>query len=150
MKTVKCPVCDLVISRRIAASHLRHCARKTARLLPETDRWRERALCATRPDLPWVEAHKSTLPEMLCLCLRCPVRPECLSFASRFPLEETAGVWAGLLPEDREKLLLRLRRKARVAVCGTDSGYHAHLRRRETPCDDCRSAHAAAARRRAG
>ncbi|MFJ9415078.1 hypothetical protein ACIRPT_13025 [Streptomyces sp. NPDC101227] len=33
------------------------------------------------------------------------------------------------------------------AGCGTDRGYHRHLRRSETPCTACRSAHAAADRR---
>lgn len=34
------------------------------------------------------------------------------------------------------------RRRAKVAPCGTDSGYHRHLRRTKTPpCDACKAAH---------
>jgi hypothetical protein len=33
-----------------------------------------------------------------------------------------------------------------AAQCGTDSGYHAHRRRGEATCADCRAAHSAAGR----
>jgi len=39
--------------------------------------------------------------------------------------------------------------KARVAPCGTDSGYYRHLRREKRPaCPACLAAHASATRRR--
>ena len=40
-------------------------------------------------------------------------------------------------------------KRARVAPCGTDSGYYRHLRREKKPaCPACLAAHAAATRRR--
>lgn len=33
-------------------------------------------------------------------------------------------------------------RKVRLKPCGTDAAYQRHLRRRETPCDPCKDAHA--------
>ncbi|WP_280245129.1 hypothetical protein [Nocardia abscessus] len=35
------------------------------------------------------------------------------------------------------------RRRRRRAVCGTEGGYHRHYRLKESPCDACRTAHAA-------
>jgi hypothetical protein len=40
--------------------------------------------------------------------------------------------------------------RRKVAICGTDSGYHKHLRRLKEPaCDPCRIAHAEAEKDRA-
>lgn len=38
--------------------------------------------------------------------------------------------------------------RSRVAECGTDSGYRKHCQKKETPCQRCRDAHAAADRER--
>lgn len=43
-----------------------------------------------------------------------------------------------------------IRGKRRPALCGTDSGYYHHLRRRKEPaCEACKLAHSAAERSRA-
>lgn len=81
------------------------------------------------------------------LCATCEVRGECLADAlaeGRYQF----GVRAGYTAAQRERMP-RGRTYAATAQCGTDAGYYTHLRRTYTPpCDDCRAAHNAAARRR--
>lgn len=112
--------------------------------------WWERAACAgVNPDV----FHPSTsrgnrgvvdadlAAYALSFCAACEVRAECLAdaLATEGP-DDALGIRGGMLPQDRRAATRR--RRAAVAVCGTDGGYAAHLRRREPTCQSCRDAHA--------
>jgi len=91
------------------------------------------------------------------ICYSCPVRQQCLDFAVEN--HETRGVWGGT--SERERRLMNHDRLSQLAakrairiptrtppVCGTDAGYHRHIRgnrglRPSEPCEACRAAHAA-------
>ena len=75
--------------------------------------WQERALCAqTDPDVFFPEAGGST-GEAVQVCRRCPVQPDCLTWALRH--NEDYGVWGGL-PEDERR---SLKRRGGAAATGT-------------------------------
>ena len=73
------------------------------------------------------------------VCQTCPVSGDCESFAAG----ERFGVWGGLSEKQRQRA--RKGQPARTAlkpiVHGTNAGWQAHIRRGETPCDECRHAH---------
>lgn len=65
--------------------------------------WMESALCSeTDPDAFHPEKGGSTAPAKR-VCAACPVRAECLEYALRH--KEREGVWGGLAPRERAKLL---------------------------------------------
>jgi WhiB family redox-sensing transcriptional regulator len=79
----------------------------TQSLAPEP--WMEDAVCARYPeaDLWHPEAgegreHKSCMAKRL--CLRCPVRAECLTYAKQFPETRDYGIWGGTTPLERRQM----------------------------------------------
>lgn len=76
------------------------------------------------------------------LCADCRVRLDCLAAAYQeetgSPRESITGIRGGLHPHQR---LVALRPK--TANCGTNAGYHRHVKLREPTCEDCRRAHRA-------
>lgn len=72
------------------------------------------------------------------ICSRCPVTTECLNHALDF--DERYGIWGGLTQTERRQLIRDSRPPTTTPLCGTERGYHAHLRRRESTCPPCRDA----------
>lgn len=66
------------------------------------EEWQERALCAqTDPEAFFPEKGGSTR-EAKKICLRCPVRNECLEYALAH--DERFGIWGGLSERERRRL----------------------------------------------
>jgi hypothetical protein len=70
------------------------------------------------------------------ICAQCPVRKACEQYAKDHQIP--FGVWGGVYR----------RYDAISTVCapfavehGTNKGYRWHIRRKQTPCDECRIAH---------
>ena len=73
------------------------------RAVPEYQPWMDRAVCAqTDPDLFFPEKNGNAAPARR-ICGTCPVAGECLEYA--LANRETHGVWGGLTPLERRKLL---------------------------------------------
>lgn len=86
-------------------------------------------------DLAFVTAGKVIAGRETSAIMRCT---ECVARAAEWQ------VWVRLVPVFSKT---QFNRQRPSAICGTDSGYYAHLRRgRDTPCDECKAAHSAAAR----
>jgi hypothetical protein len=73
------------------------------------------------------------------LCSTCPVWRECL-----VENRDVEGVVAGLTLAERTRRTPPVKRE----TCGKTYGSNAHRRRNEAPCDECKAAEAARARRR--
>lgn len=72
----------------------------------DTD-WAELAVCAQQENLdicfPEVSTNHPQWREAKEMCATCPVRNQCLEYALRN--DERWGVWGGLLPEERQRLM---------------------------------------------
>jgi WhiB family transcriptional regulator, redox-sensing transcriptional regulator len=73
------------------------------------------------------------------ICKSCPVQTQCADHKRQ--TGATSGVWAGGNHRPRKP-------RPHPIKHGTDSGYHGHMKRKETPCERCRFAHAWAERKR--
>ena len=114
--------------------------------------WHDHAACAGVKHVNWfpqaekpggrTAAEKANTAAAKAICATCPVKSDCLEAALREPM--TTGIWGGTTTNERRGRQKPLR--PYVAKCGTDSGYRRHRNRKETPCADCREAHAVAAR----
>lgn len=68
-----------------------------------TDQWRDAALCAeTAPDLFFPAKGESSVPAKR-ICGRCEVVDACLAYALAHG--ESVGVWGGLSPRERARLV---------------------------------------------
>jgi WhiB family redox-sensing transcriptional regulator len=56
------------------------------------ERWRDRAACASRPDVDWFDVD-CYLNAALTICSTCPVADECLDYAIRHDCYD--GLWGG-------------------------------------------------------
>lgn len=122
--------------------------------------WRLEAACAGKP-IQWFFPAWWNDPRVyrqaVALCVRCPVRADCLADSIRCDeFSDFDGIRGGLTPGER-RAYMRDRGKVgrpkdfhhyREAQHGTQSGYNAHRRKGETPCDDCRHAHSRAVKLR--
>jgi WhiB family redox-sensing transcriptional regulator len=114
--------------------------------------WHDHAACVGVKDVNWFPqsdkpggrsaAHLANVARAKAICAECPVKAECLEAALMEPM--TYGIWGGTTAAERRGRAMPLR--VRPAKCGTDSGYSRHRNRHETPCDECRAAHAIAGR----
>ena len=70
-------------------------------ITPERNDWRHRASCAgTDVEQFFAEGKGHHVPEVVKrVCVRCPVRQDCLDWALTFP--EPHGFWGGVGPRDR-------------------------------------------------
>ena len=70
--------------------------------------WRDRALCAAFPGLPWVlepeRVPESTRRSMVVVCAACPVFADCVAEVRASGV--TAGFWAGPFRHDPAELEL--------------------------------------------
>ena len=119
--------------------------------------------CDGKTDLFFSELRHDRL-EAMRICATCPLLERCRARVLASPNRER-GIWGGLSEGQRARLRsgrsapvvvpvepveVRWLARARVAACGTDSGYYHHLRQLGEPaCHACLYAHAcsAAARR---
>lgn len=82
-----------------------------AELLVPPAPWTADALCAqTGPDLFFPEDYRETdkVSDAQAVCARCPVRRQCLNVA--LERGEEYGIWGGLTPRDRRRLVEARRR----------------------------------------
>jgi WhiB family redox-sensing transcriptional regulator len=125
--------------------------------------WRKDAACQRiDPEIMYPSHDTMAIRAAKDVCRACPVVDACL--AEALARGETEGVWGGMTPEERALHDLRLvcskcavvfrpRNKLqrmcdycrhvprrRPAMCGTRSGYEAHVRRREPVCEPCEAA----------
>lgn len=112
---------------------------------PELDEtWKVRAACrGMDPNLFHPERGDTlTLRAALNVCATCPVKAECLNYGLKSGFR--IGIWGGTSERQRRSLPRRDRRYIgqRPIPHGTNTGYIIHLQRRDTPCGDCREAHA--------
>jgi WhiB family transcriptional regulator, redox-sensing transcriptional regulator len=98
------------------------------------------------PDTPGAQTAEVRLAKQI--CLRCPIRLECLEYA--LTNNERYGVWGGLTERERVSLLRRhpkvAQRKTQpqeqpFGEHGTTAGCKRHYLRGEKPCIACRTAY---------
>lgn len=120
-------------------------------LTGERPEWQQQASCrGMNPNLFFPTRRGQTMPaSMKVMCAACPARIECLTYA--IEINDRDGWFAGTTPADRRGIRKRMiaagliersprdstMARANVAVCGTASGYKAHIRRNETSCEPC-------------
>lgn len=115
--------------------------------------WANAALC--RYDDPEIWFTDATEHDARLVCGWCPVRQHCLDEAmaadNGLGTSSRYGVYGGLTGKERAKLAARRRKLAPVPPpapatgqatepCGTPAAYRRHFRRKETPCEACRTA----------
>jgi len=117
--------------------------------------WTTRAAClgqASRAFDPWhpdgdLPARHRRLAEQQAklVCLGCPVQTDCIRLGLELVAVDTVeGIFGGLRPAELRALARKLARTSRkVAQHGTRSGYVAHRKAGQEPCDLCRAANAA-------
>ncbi|OIN79980.1 WhiB family transcriptional regulator [Mycobacterium malmoense] len=105
-----------------------------------TEAWTTQARCnGHNPDTWFPHTGQSDLERTAkTICSRCPVTTECLNHALDF--DEHYGIWGGLTQTERRRLIRDSRPPTTTPHCGTERGYDAHLRRRESTCTACRDA----------
>lgn len=115
--------------------------------------WRHDAACrGMGPDVFFpARGQNSKVAAAKKICDGCPVSAECLADAMLDPMN--SGIWGATSHRQRratrgaDNPAVSVRHRKDIAH-GTNSGYQAHKRRYETPCDDCTKAHSADRRRR--
>lgn len=123
--------------------------------LVERQPWMVDAACRQMPTSLFFKGRYESHAEIKAICAECPVREQCLEYG----IDEPYGMWGGMSAKQRRKLRVQRRREsgevsapkrypARVALCGTQSGYSRHLRQQTPMCDECREAHSEYERRR--
>ena len=63
--------------------------------------WKDEALCRAEPGGHW---DGELLPSMFAMCMRCPVKDECLMEALDHEERSDAGVWGGTDVEQRRQI----------------------------------------------
>lgn len=116
-----------------------------ARVWSKRPEWMDHAACRGMGPALFFPQRGETQQQALQVCAECPVRVEC-GVAGR---DERFGLWGGETGKGRKRAYRELpmseRRHGaarRPINHGSDGGYEAHRRRGETPCDDCKTAHA--------
>lgn len=128
-------------------------------MIPRPD-WHLEAACRAHPepdlwhgDATGKTGHRMTA-RAKAVCSTCPVELRCLAVH----FFEPHGIWGGMTEDERRALRRgqrtpaptttpktqpkpRRRRTLAPIAHGTNNGYHAHLKRNEPPCEDCRRAH---------
>jgi WhiB family redox-sensing transcriptional regulator len=89
-------------------------------LFTNSEQWQADAQCKTvdDPDVfyPTKGHGGGELRAARAICWACPVRLECLEYALQTPSHDQFGIWGGLTVTERNRIIRRRRRKARVAA----------------------------------
>lgn len=72
------------------------------------DGWMDRAACRDMDPNRFHQHSRATYPLERKVCERCPVRLECVRYALDNRIH--VGLWGGLLPEERDRVLVKRRR----------------------------------------
>ena len=72
-----------------------------------------RGPCANDPEM-WFSHDAEEIAHAKAICSRCPMRDACLQAALDFGDKE--GVWGGLTPDERGRLVRKRQRKSRAKV----------------------------------
>lgn len=147
--TFQCSRCGrdgLTIPRALCPS-CRSVDPRAMQLEPAHD-WRTEAACIdVNPEIftpvGWGAAYADIITEAKDTCGSCTVREQCLAWA--MDTRDGYAILGGLTPDERTALRRRLNRSDRPRTPkpidhGTTGGYHAHLRRGESPCEACKEA----------
>lgn len=103
--------------------------------------WMDDAACRNHDPELWFPDRSDThiRAQAIAICVTCPVQTACATYALTHQI--TDGIWGGI-----DYTGTHYGPGRPPAACGTSSGYRRHLRRKETPCTECRAASAAAAK----
>lgn len=104
--------------------------------------WQAHAACVDTT-IDFFSETPSKIRQAKRLCESCPVVADCLQWAKDEGFEY--GVFGGMTADERRgsRRVPRPRGYAAGEIDhGTNAGYKAHQRRRETACEDCKDAHA--------
>jgi WhiB family redox-sensing transcriptional regulator len=111
--------------------------------------WQKPGLCRNYPANWWFPergSNRREIEKVKAICQDCPIRVKCLEYALHHA--EKFGIWGGLSVDERNAIRRTMPQQPRRTTIhvrpishGTNAGYHAHLRRKETPCQDCVTAH---------
>lgn len=110
-----------------------------------TEDWRELAKCkGMDPNLFFPErGDAKQVSWCKTFCSTCPVRQECLDYASTYAID--TGIWGGEgsrgIRANRRRMGIFGVRRPRELTHGTAAGYNTHRRRHEKPCEQCARAH---------
>jgi WhiB family redox-sensing transcriptional regulator len=112
----------------------------------EKDGWQIRGKCRDVPDASEIffPVRGADVKVPKAICAGCPVKADCLEYALEFDL---FGIWGGTGQNERRRLIKARRQQPEVDLSedvhdGTNAGYVAHRRAGETPCIECKAAHA--------
>ena len=84
----------------------------------EDAHWMDRAACSPRTAELFFPPKGFTADLARSVCLRCPVRQECLTRA--LEIDERTGVWGGLSPAERKRLRLQPGRRPGFCINSHD------------------------------
>jgi WhiB family redox-sensing transcriptional regulator len=80
---------------------------------PAPDAWFDDAACRDADTTVFFPASDAAAEAAKAICAACPVREECLEFA--LATRPSDGVWGGLTPIERHRLIRRRQKAARKA-----------------------------------
>jgi WhiB family transcriptional regulator, redox-sensing transcriptional regulator len=104
----------------MAAVEVRPMARSDA--IPERTDWQEDAACRGADTSIFFPVSEADAGEAKAICAVCPVAEACLEYA--IATRQPDGVWGGMTPTERHRLIRRRQkaaRKARAAAAASDA-----------------------------
>lgn len=117
---------------------------------PDPDGWRDHAACRDMDTDDFYPERGNRAEAIQAICRTCPVQATCLADALEWErsigLYAVHGIRGGLTAPQRRRIISGGRPDGyrKPIPHGTEAGYHAHRRRKQSPCDGCREAHSAA------
>lgn len=102
--------------------------------------WAADALCAQIGGNDWFpnDSDKAAAARARAVCHECPVIAECAAYA--IPQPGLEGIWGALSVNERRALRNPQPEAPRQTGHGTTTGYRAHYKHGEKPCEPCRVA----------
>ena len=105
--------------------------------------WQKDAACHEHPDVNFFPERGESSAPAKAICAMCLVANECRQYAIDNGIKD--GIWGHQSGRDRRTARREANADrpplAKVAACGTDSGYQRHWRLKEPVCEQCREAH---------
>jgi len=103
----------------------------------EDPNWTKGAACKGSTELFYPERGDNiTVRKAKLICSTCPMQKKCLEYALYH--NEHNGIWGGTT--DRERSRIKRQHKYDSEPHGTYTGWMMHYRRKEQPCEPCRTA----------